>query len=335
MSATIEDIARRAGVSPGTVSRVLNGKNKENRPSIAQRAANIRQIAAELGYRPNSAARSILRGRFGLVAFVTCGDWGVDWFPRSLLHGIHQGLEAQGTRLVVHEVKAAKLADPSYVPSLLRESAVDGIIVHLDPRFSASVVPYLEAQNLPVVWTNHPLPRRSVYPDDLSAGEMLTEDLIRQGHKRIGYLAYSVAEPHHYSLQDRREGYRRAMGKAGLPLADCELPYPGEPLFGAVPMAGEFLKAHPECTAVVCYEIVEAISLCVAALEAGRRVPDDLRVSAFHEREVRSHTGIEVPTLIVPFYEVGMAAADMLHALIEGKQSGPKSVVVPYASVKY
>src|SRR5271154_5907221 len=100
---TLEDVAARAGVSPGTVSRVLNGKNKENRPAIAKRSERIRRIALQLGYRPNAAARSISRGRFRAVAFVTCGDIGIDWYPISELNGIHAALDKLEWRLLFNE----------------------------------------------------------------------------------------------------------------------------------------------------------------------------------------------------------------------------------------
>src|SRR5450755_342193 len=115
---TLEDIAARAGVSVGTVSRVLNGKNKENRPAIARRSEKIRRIALQLGYRPNVAARSMLRGTFRAVAFVTCGDLGNDWYPIAALNSIHARLEASQWRLMFNELPASKIGDPKLVPNL-------------------------------------------------------------------------------------------------------------------------------------------------------------------------------------------------------------------------
>lgn len=333
MAATIQDIAKRAGVSPGTVSRILNGKNKENRPTMIQRAALIRDLAAELGYRPNAAARSILSGKFGLVAFVTCGDWGADWFPRSVLHGIHQALEEQHLRLVITEVKADRLTDPKYAPTLVREAAVDGIIVHLDMRYGQSVVDYFESLNLPVVWVNNLMPRRAVYPDDEKAARTLTENLIAEGHKKIGFLRYG--EPHvmHYSAAARRDGYRAAMQAAGLHPREWERNYATGDVFGGLDMARDFLRHNKDCTAVVCYELSEAVTLRAAAAEAGRRVPEDVKLVAFHEREVRSHAGIELPTMLIPFYEVGYSAAQMLLRISEGKTKNPASIAVKYGPI--
>jgi LacI family transcriptional regulator len=333
MAATIQDIAVRAGVSPGTVSRILNGKNKENRPTMIQRAARVRELATELGYRPNAAARSILSGKFGLVAFVTCGDWGADWFPRSVLHGIHQALEEQHLRLVITEVKADRLNDPKYAPTLVREASVDGIIVHLDTRYGQSAIDYFESLNIPVIWVNNLMPRRAVYPDDEPAARMLTEQLIAEGHRKIGYVRFGQEFVAHYSVAARREGYRAAMAAAGLPTREWERDYPGEALFGAEKMAAEFMDVCGDCTAAVCYEVSEAVTLHAAAARCGRRVPEDLKIVAFHEREVRSHTGLEIPTMLIPFYEIGYSAATMLMRISDGKVKNPASVAVEYGPV--
>lgn len=334
---TLEDVATRAGVSPGTVSRVLNGKNKENRPAIAKRSEKIRRIALQLGYRPNVAARSMLRGAFRAVAFVTCGDLGNDWYPISALNSIHAALEASEWRLMFNELPASKIGDPKLVPNLFRETSVDGLIINLLPVFSEDLVEYFESQPLPCVWLNLKRPRGSVYPDETSGAELAVKYLIKRGHKRIGFFSRLFASPTHYSVMDRFAGYSSAMSAANLP-AHRHLPLLGnrtEALQPAAAMARarDFLERFADADAVVCYEHEEAICMMVAAERIGRRVPDTLEIVGFHEREIRSNSGLSIPTAIIPFRDLGAHAVEMVRQMIDSGDREIPSVAVPFKSV--
>lgn len=332
--ATVQDIARRAGISAGSVSRILNGKNKENRPSTVRLAAKVRRIASQLGYRPNAAARSMLKGRFGLIAFVTCGDAGTDWIPRSLVHGIHQAAEDADLRVVMSEFHRNRLGEADYVPRLLKESVVDGLIVYLDPRVQDLLLPQLEATRQAVVFTNSQRFDRAVYPKDLEGSKRATEELIAAGRKRIAYLRFDTGGGH-YSHVDRREGYVQAMREAGLKPVVWELPATKEvtPERAGI-VEGVLAGGAGKIEAVVCYEQNEAVSAYVAAMRLGRKVPKDLAIVGFHEREVRSVTGIGIPTAVVPFYEVGLEATRMLIRMIETGVHSEASRGVEYGAVK-
>ncbi len=329
MSATIEQIAQRVGVSPGTVSRVLNGKNKENRPAIAKRAERIRRVAAELGYRPNVAARQMLRGRFDLIALLNCGDLGFDWFPRSLLHGIHEKTASFGSRLAITEIEGRRFQDPDYAPDVLRESMVDGLIVHLGTHEEKTAGALFERDPLPVVYVNHKAELHSVYPDDVAGGEMAARGLIEAGHTEIGFLTGGIPSRRgaHHSEPDRAEGFGMAMRDAGLrPDRLCvDADYDRD---DAVPYARRFLERYPDMTGVVTYKIELAISLREAAALTGRL--NDLSIVCFHEREFHAATGIPMPTLVIPFRKVGETAAEMVEALIRKPDRPMRSRAVPY-----
>jgi LacI family transcriptional regulator len=332
---TLEDIAARAGVSVGTVSRVLNGRNKENRPAIAQRSEKIRKIATQLGYRPNAAARSMLRGAFRTVAFVTCGDMGKDWYPISGLNGIHAALEALEWKLMYNELPASKIDDRKLVPQLFRETSVDGLLINLLPFFSEDIVDYFEAQPLPCVWLNLKRPLRSVYPDDISGAKLAVKWLNDRGHKRIGFFSRLFWEPVHYSALDRFAGCSQALKSAGLS-TKYHLELLGsydDPNRAAYPRAEIFLKTFPDVQAVVCYEMEEAVSLLVAAERMGRRIPDDLEIVGFSERHIRAQLGLSIPTVMIPFQTAGQRAVDMLEQMIKTGRRDIPSVAVPFDAV--
>ncbi len=331
---TLEELAARAGVSPGTVSRVLNGKNKENRPAIAKRSENIRQLAIRLGYRPNAAARSMTRGRFRAVAFVTCGDAGTDWYPISGLNGIHNALERMEWRLLFNELPASKINNPSVVPQIFRESSVDGLIVNLLPVFSQQTVDYFEEQPMPCVLMNLKRKFRCVYPDEFSGAQVGVQHLIKRGHERIGFFSRLFPSPPHYSAVDRFGGFTHAMTAAGLPHhRHLDLHGPSEAGETTLARAECFIRAFPDVQAVLCYEAEEAVCISFAAERAGRRIPDQLEVISFSERDLRDATGLNIPTVAIPFQEVGRQAVQMLEVMIEDGAHEVPSIAVPYKSI--
>jgi len=334
---TLEEVAAKAGVSPGTVSRVLNGKNKENRPAIARRSEEIRQIALKLGYRPNTAARSISSGRFGAIAFVTCGDPGTDWYPISGLNGIHAAVEKREWRLVFNELPASKINNPRIIPQLFRESSVDGVIVNLLPIFSEQTVHYFERQPLPCVLWNLKRKLRCVYPDDYNGAAVAVDYLARRGHKRIGYFNHGFPDRvPHYSATDRLAGFEVAMHAIGLdPRRHLDLrPDPELPNASQVDRANAFLTRFPDVQAVLCYEMQEATCIAHAAERRGRHVPEQLEVVAFSERHVRGNTGLPIPTLQIPFPDVGRRAVEMLQRMMDVGDHDLPSVAVPYGNIE-
>jgi LacI family transcriptional regulator len=332
---TLEQVAARAGVSPGTASRVLNGKNKENRPAIARRSDRIRRIALQLGYRPNAAARSISRGRFRAVAFVTCGDIGIDWYPISELNGIHAALDKLEWRLLFNELPAAKIKDSKLIPQIFRESAVDALLVNLLPAFAENTVEYFEAQPVPCVWLNLKRDLRSVYPDDLGGAAMAVRWLTNRGHQRIGYFSRAFTGSFtHYSATDRFAGFSRTMKEDGLsPHRHLELFTDNLTDMPTVMQRAElYLKTFPDSQAVLCYEYEEAICMMFAAQRAGLRMPEDLEIIGFNEREIRGSSGLSIPTVIVPFQEVGRRAVEMVEKIIDTGRLDVESIAVPYKS---
>lgn len=325
-------IAKRLGVSAGTVSRVLNGRNKENRPAIARRADRIRQLAAELGYRPNAAARSMISGRHGAMAFLACNDVGMDWIPLPLIHGIHAGLDAIGQRLVYDELDRTSFTDPAAWPRLFRESAVDALLVYRDPGVSRDAEDVLDGQGIPHVWLNQRAPRPCVYPDEVGGGRLAVRRLVGIGCSNIGYfqLFQRPVAMAHYSERDRHKGVVAALAKAGLATHRVLAGAPGY-LFHqgqALPHAERFLADHPDCDGVVCYSPEDAVALQVAAAQVRRT---DLCLAVFAERPAPALIGTSVITITIPFIQVGRQAVQLAQEILDGR-GGDRQVVVPYAN---
>ena len=334
MPVTLAQIADAAGVSPGTVSRVLAGRLRENRPAIAARAERVRRIAREMGYRTNHAARSVATGRFGQFAFVTCGELGFDWFAPSLLHGIHEAADAINCRLMLDEVPAAAFDDPESLPRLFREAAVDGLLVNLDAGVSRRPMAVIDAHPVPAVLLNRKRTTRAVFPDEHAGGRAAAARQLALGYKRPGF--FMLADPSggdHYSRRDRPAGWAERLAEAGVPADRRLLGVPGYRRSDgrAIEHAAAFLTDHPDVTSVVCYGALEASALLLAAAGLGRRVPEDLHVLTYNFKLYHAEYGVALDTLVVPFAEVGRRAVGLLNEIITGDADRQAAgVAVPY-----
>jgi LacI family transcriptional regulator len=326
-------IAKRAGVSAVTVSRVLNGKIKGSRPGSAQRIAEIHRIADELGYRPNISARNMANGRFNSIGLIRgTNDCTSHDFGGRLTWHIEQTLSRRGFGVLIGTMDDRQLDDVAYVPQLLRELSSDGLIINYTHNLPRHMATLIDEHRLPVVWPNSKRRFNSVYPDDLNAGRRATELLLRMGHQRIAYAsteAVPFSEPH-YSKVDRLAGYQAAMAGAGFSPRNITLPQQWQL---AAPRLEQLLTASTpgdRPTAIVGYSFFEGATAMLAGMRAGLRVPRDLSVVGIGSYEP-SAVGIAMTMLEIPVREMGEAAAQMLVDRIANPTASVPSVSLPFS----
>ncbi|QDU71549.1 LacI family DNA-binding transcriptional regulator [Mucisphaera calidilacus] len=331
MSITIAQIAEKAGVSAGTVSRVLNGKNKENRPSAVKRSQLIRQIAIDHGYRPNQAARTVRTGRFGCIGFLSCSEPGADIFEVSLLHGIQRGLAETGDRLLMCELPMQGFEDAESIPQVLNEYTVDGLLIEYLYEMPDTTLQRIRDLSIPYVWLNAKKAHNCVYPNDFAGGRLAAQHLLEQGHQKIAYVSYHAADGYiHYSVHDRCDGFISAVQEAGFDPFETEIS-DGFVTGEAPAKARALLEGPDRPTAIICYERHETIAIWNAATSLGLRIPEDLSLICFGSDMMRNHTGLPVTTLITPFAQVGQAAVEVLHAEITQGMATRSPRAVAYA----
>jgi LacI family transcriptional regulator len=323
---TLDSVAAAAGVSRDTVSRVLNGKTKEVWPSMIRRAARIRRIATEMGYRPHAAARAMSEGRFGTVALLLSTEAGRSTLPTALLDGIHDALSQRGMNLMIAKLPDEKLTSEGFVPKVLREWMADGLLINYNRTIPSRMIDLIEGHHVPAVWINCKRDADCVYPDDFGGGRTATEHLLKLGHREIAYMEFSAGEPElrHYSEADRRAGYEQAMRKAGLP---PRLFAPDPPDAGApeLDLALRWLSQPQRPTAVVAYSHGPAVQH--AAALTGLRVPADLSVVSFGEKSTRP-LGRPETVALIPTGTVGAQAVEMLLAKLEAPDEPLRPIIV-------
>jgi DNA-binding LacI/PurR family transcriptional regulator len=302
------DVARLAGVSHQTVSRVLNGHPNVSPATKAAVLAAIR----DLGYRPNVAARTLATGKtnvFGVISFDT-----TLYGPASMLHGIERAAHPD------YFVAIASL--PSFDRRSLSEAAerflsqaVAGVIVIAPDTRAAEVLASLAA-DVPFVavgcGTAAPLP--SVTIDNLAGAAKATRHMLDLGHRTV----HHIAGPESWlDARDRTGGWRQALRAAGVPESEPEV-VRGDWSARSGYEIGHDLAARPEVTAVFCANDSMALGFLRAAAERGRHVPRDISVVGFDDVPEAPYFVPPLTTVRQDFSALGTRALHLLMDLIMG-----------------
>jgi DNA-binding LacI/PurR family transcriptional regulator len=329
-SPTIATIAAHMGVSRATVTHVLNGRAVEMRirPETQRR---VLEVARELGYRANTSARAIRAGRFGNIALVQSllGQY----LPNELLHGLTQAIADKDLHLVLTQVSDAVIEEETYLPHTMRDLSVDGVLIN---RHVGPTLPYLERirrLQIPAAFLNVKQEFDCVYPDDRAGGRMAAEFLLCLGHERIAYVDTEEPENKHYSKEDRRSGYEQAMLSAGKPPWRYFLPkdwqMAGQPSMDQRVESARLLLARDDRpTAVIAYELAEAMAVVRAAYVLRLRIPEDLSLIQFHHW-VDDRFFVPIHTVSNAMEMVGINAVDLLLEKIERPEVPLPARVVP------
>ena len=310
---SLRKVAERSQLSVRTVSYILNGGRAASfQPATRER---VERAAAELGYRPNSAARAVRQGRFdaiGLLQATSAGSAAVSYYT---LLAIEQELWQRDLRLVMSMVPDVRLRAVGRLPQLLREWSVDGLIISYTFNVPGELAETLDRFEVPSVWLNCKRATDCVYPDDEGAAFAATRRLIELGHRDVAFAGFYVGVQH-YSFADRRAGYERAMRSAGL---SPRLYLPGEDAGAAVPptdriAAAARLWAGAGCKAASAVLTSggadEATPFLIAARDAGNYRP---ALIGFNDG-VMDQAGVEIATMRVPTFTMGVQAT---HAVLE------------------
>ncbi|MEV6493665.1 LacI family DNA-binding transcriptional regulator [Actinoplanes sp. NPDC051633] len=311
------DVARLAGVSHQTVSRVLN-----DHPNVKEQTRlRVRAAIAELGYRPNRAARTLVTGRSQLIGVVTLNS--TLFGPASLLTAFEQAAAEAGFAVSV-----------ASVVNLDRESVTAAIDRHLDQRVAGVVViaPTVSAgEGLADVPSGVPLvtidgdPDQThalVTVDQVAGARAATRHLLAAGHRTVWHVS---GPAQWYDAAGRIEGWRQALTEAG-----AEVPplMPADWSAAAGYSAGQMLARMPEVTAVFAANDHLALGLLRALYEKGRRVPGDVSVVGFDDVPEAAYFIPPLTTVRPDFAAVAHAGLELLLAQITEPAALPGRVVI-------
>lgn len=310
--ATIRDVARKAGVSPGTVSRAMNASPLVN----AETRKRILEAVAELNYVPNRVARRLSIGKALAVAVI------VPFLTRpsvaERLNGAISCLSQTPYDLVIYDIETPQQRDLGF-DHILRKERVDGALIICLP-IRDTEIPLLAGTDLPIVLidTDHPelsmLHRLTV--DDVAGGQAATEHLIALGHNRIGFIGEVIDHPFHFtSSRDRYYGYLRALRTADIPFRPEYYTEDQRGRREGRHQAKTLLSLPEPPTAIFAASDTQAVGALEAAREMGLRVPDDLSIIGYDDIEIAEI--LELTTVRQLLFESGQRGVELLLEAME------------------
>ena len=308
---TLETVAARAGVSPSTVSRILNGTAVV---SVEKRDA-VDAAIAELGFVPNPMARGLAGGRTHSVGVITLS---IDSpFYGVALRGVEDALGRAGYSPLFVSGHFDAEAESRCI-DVLRSRRVDGIIM-LDGKLDDRAL-RAHARALPLVVTGRSLKAPGVIAlqsDNVEGARLATQHLLELGHRRIAFIN---GDPVHPDARDRYAGYRAALEAAGVAV-DRALVLPGafqEPSgLAAVEL---LLERRVPFTAIFAANDQMAIGATLALHQRGLRVPDDVSLVGYDDIAPAAYSVPPLSTVRQSGYEIGQCAAEAMLALLAGEK---------------
>jgi LacI family transcriptional regulator len=312
---TIRDVAALAGVSTATVSKYVNGAQRFSPPVEAA----IKAVIAQLGYRSNPLAQSMITGRTKTIGLSVL-DIANPYFTSSV-KGANRAAQAHGYALLLVDTEETPARERPLLETLSRR--VDGMLVF--SRMQEAEMHWIADLGKPVVifGSLSELKLPSVSCDEHLGGYMIARHLVSLGHQRIAYLGFSKSQ----CDQARLAGIRDFLATQQLaPIifdAKAPLATEGERFCSSI-MLG---PSHPD--AVICYNDLMAMGFMKTAQTLGFQVPTDVSVAGFDNIPFGSYSSPALTTVDLQSETMGAAAMEKLLAIIAGKPTADDTKIAP------
>jgi LacI family transcriptional regulator len=306
--ANIKDVARAAGVSVSTVSRVIN----DSASVVPDKKQAVLKAMAELKYQPNTLARALVNNRTDCIGLLV-GEIDSPFFAQ-LMAGVHRVVMDAGKHVIVTAGYHKEDQERSAI-RFLQERRCDGLVIHSKALPDEEIIELFE-QEKPVMVVNRLIPGwedRCVYLDNEYGAYLATRYLINKGHKKIAYIGTNI------EIEDgsfRIKGYAKAMKEAGLEVNDQAIvkAFPDEE--GGHYAMAEVLQRNLGVTAVFSYNDAMAAGAMIMMQDSGFSLPEQISIVGFDDvilaRIIKPH----LTTIRYPVNEMGALAAQLvLHRL--------------------
>ncbi|MDJ1007973.1 MAG: LacI family DNA-binding transcriptional regulator [Paracoccaceae bacterium] len=339
---TIYDVARAAGVSPKTVSRVLNGDAHVRAETVEA----VRAAIDALDYVPSSAARAMRSNKSGLIGLIT-GAISLSPTRRDMtglpdlfiVQGIQRAIEKSGKTLLIADTGGSM----DRVPDLIRtfeEHRVEGLIYVADYHREVSLPPVSSGTKLVLANCYDAAGTAAVLPNDYQGQKRLVRDLVARGHRRIAYLSLAGALD---ATRLRTQGYRDALGEAGIAV-DAELIIPADIdtadaaseeqlLFDAI----DRVLSLPRPPTALCFGNDRMAMRAYGILRSrGLDLPEDISVAGYDNYTLITESLYPTLTSVdLPYNAIGIRATQLLLSMIAGKAEAPDAPILVSGPVKH
>lgn len=318
---TIKDVAREAGVSTVTVSRVVNGS-----PQVQpETRARVELAMLRLGYLPNLAARSMRTSMTRTVGFLVPD---LTSYPNA---AVAQAAE----RRLAQEGYAVLLASSDYeaererrVLEVLRTRQVDGIVLYVCDEQDTALRAAVARLDVPLVVLDRDLPVEAdaVLSEHAAAMAEAVRYLTLLGHRRMALL---LTDMRVRPVRERRRGFEAAAAAAGLDPSEQTVLLTAPAGAGSMPSALALLDRPAAPTAIIAEGSRLLRGVMLAARALSKRVPEDLSLVGIDAEDTASAASPEITCIVRDFGEIGRTAAELMLQRLSGRPPGPQRVVLP------
>jgi DNA-binding LacI/PurR family transcriptional regulator len=311
----IAQVAKTAGVSTTTVSRVINGVSTVSEDN----ARRVHEAIRKLKYHPNPAAQRLASGRSGTIGLIIPRFEGIfhSYYALQVIKGIGTAAERSRADLLLH------VTDGKSFPS-----SVNGAIF-LDIYNCEELLERVIDEGLPAVVLNHyleDLPVNCVAVDNRTGAERVVDYLVRLGHKEIGTITGDLKTQ---AGLDRLDGFVKAVKARELPVRDEYIRFGDFGLPSARTAMEALLGLKDRPTAVFVGSDEMALEAINVALAKGVRVPDELSVVGFDDNPIAANARIPLTTVRQPLSEMGRLGFEVLTQAMNGKKDSPTKLLLP------
>jgi LacI family transcriptional regulator len=319
---TIRDVARLAGVAPITVSRVINNSGYISDETQER----VKAAIAQLGYVPNTLARSLRSRQTGMLALVLTDITNPFW--TTVARGVEDAASDAGFNLILCNTDESEEEQDRYLHALLQKQ-VDGVLL-VPAQNRPEPVQFIRRQGVPVVILDRRLEgieTDAVRCDSVGGAYQLTCLLASLDHCQIAAL---VGPRGVSTAEDRALGYRKAMQEAGLSCTVEQVIYGEFTIESGYAMANQALALSPQPTALFTGNNFIAIGALKALRDSGLRVPEDVAVVAFDDLPATMMVEPFLTVAAQPAYEMGQRATGLLLARLSGQApEGYQEIILP------
>ncbi len=317
MPVTIHELAKAAGVSIATVSRVLNNADH---PVNADTRRQVLKWAEKMGYQPNQAARSLRLERSYTVGIIA-DDISQTPFTPLIIRGIQDYMTAAGYFCLIINADWNPEKERKAVNDLLNRS-IEGVI--FAETWHNSVNTDLDLANKPYVFVHRLFKSPSLFsviPDEIYGARMAVRHLIELGHRRIGYIN---GPENYYASAERLSGYQLELEAAHLPFYPELIARGDWEVSSGYEGAKQILSVPERPTAIFAANDLMAVGAIYAIRDSGLRTPENIAIVGYDDREIAGIFRPSLTTVTLPCYEMGQASAamllDRLNAQTENKE---------------
>lgn len=324
--ATIKDVAKKANVGVGTVSRVIN-----NHPSVSEEIRKrVLEAIEELNYKPNAIARSLKINSTKTIG-VIIPDISSAFYP-EIVRGIEDIAKDFNYNIILLNTDLKREKEKEAL-NMLKEKKADGILF-ISNTINKTLKKEFKSTGIPIVLISTKDADNefhSVIIDNQLAAYEAVKYLIKLGHKKIAIIAGEKNDPN--AGVPRLEGYKRALMENGIELDENLIFYGNYKFKSGYDAMQKILKLKDKPTAVFAASDTMAVGAASCAMQRGFKIPDDFSLVGFDGVEIAEYFYPPITTVKQPRYEMGTKGMETLIKLIKGEEA-PKNIILDFEIVE-